>query len=99
MQITSNEVYCFKIANGDEIIAKVISTDATTVTVADPLTVIPSAQGIQLVPSLFTASPGENITINTNNISMLALVRDEVRDRFIEATTGIAPVRNKILMG
>jgi hypothetical protein len=51
------------------------------------------------MPSLFTANPQNNVNINTNNISMLAPVIDEVRDRYVEATTGIAPVRNKILMG
>jgi hypothetical protein len=30
---------------------------------------------------------------------MIALARDEVRDSYIESTTGIKPVSNKILMG
>jgi hypothetical protein len=30
---------------------------------------------------------------------MVALARDEVRDSYIEATTGIKPVSSKILMG
>ena len=68
-------------------------------TVSDPLTVIPGQHGLQLMPSLFTANPKSAVTINTSNISMLASVIDEVRDRYVEVTTGIAPVRNKILMG
>jgi hypothetical protein len=99
MQIELNEVYSIKIANGDELVAKVLAQDETTVTVSDPLTVIPGQHGLQLMPSLFTANPKSAVTINTSNISMLASVIDEVRDRYVEVTTGIAPVRNKILMG
>lgn len=99
MQIETNEIYCIKISNGDELVAKVAACDDSTITVFYPLTVIPTQGGLQLMPSLFTANPQNSVTINTSNISMLAPVIDEVRDRYIEATTGIAPVRNKILMG
>ncbi len=99
MQIETNEVYCIKISNGDELVAKVGACTDTTIEVFHPLTVIPTQGGLQLMPSLFTANPQNSVTINTSNISMVAPVLDEVRDRYVEATTGIAPVRNKILMG
>lgn len=99
MRIELNEIYCIKISNGDELVAKVVAQDEDSIEVFHPLTVIPTQQGLQLMPSLFTANPQNSATINTTNISMLASVMDEVRDRYVEATTGIAPVRNKILMG
>lgn len=99
MQIEINEIYCIKLSNGDELVAKVVAKDDNSIEVFHPLTVIPTQQGLQLMPSLFTANSQNSATINTTNISMLASVLDEVRDRYVEATTGIAPVRNKILMG
>jgi hypothetical protein len=52
-----------------------------------------------MIMSLFTANPDKNYQLNKSQCSMIALSRDEVRDSYIEATTGIKPVTNKILMG
>jgi hypothetical protein len=100
MNIELDEVYTIKIANGDELIAKIIGQDETTYTVAKPLTVIPNPQGINMMNSLFTANPDKNVTINKSQVSLIAPSREEVCDSYLEATTGIKPVRNsKILMG
>jgi len=99
MKFETSEVYSLKIANGDELIAKVIAVDDTSIKVAAPLTVVPSRDGIQLVPSLFTTELNSDVTININNIVMIAAVRDQVRDSYTEATTGIKPVRSQILTG
>ncbi len=37
--------------------------------------------------------------INISNITMVADARDQVRDSYLEATTGIKPVRSQILTG
>jgi hypothetical protein len=52
-----------------------------------------------MIMSLFTANPDKTMTLNKTACSMVALARDEVRDSYIEATTGIKPVSSKILMG
>jgi hypothetical protein len=53
-----------------------------------------------MMNSLFTADPEKSVTINKQQISLIAASRDEVCDSYLEATTGIKPVRNsKILMG
>jgi hypothetical protein len=94
-----NEVYSFKIANGDEIIAKVLEVSADTFVVQSPLTVIPGPQGLQLMPSFFTCELDSRVTINKSNCAMMAAARDQIRDKYIEATTGITPVRSQILVG
>lgn len=100
MKIELNEVYTFKISNGDEIVARILEEDDTTYTLGRPLTVVPGPTGINMMNSLFTANPDKNVTINKQQISLIALSRDEVCDSYLEATTGIKPVRNsKILMG
>jgi hypothetical protein len=100
MKVELDEVYTMKIANGDEIVAKITVETDTTYTVVKPLTVVPGPQGINMMNSLFTANPDKNVTINKQQVSMIAPSRDEVCDSYLEATTGIKPVRNsKILMG
>ena len=100
MKVELDQVYTLKIANGDEIVAKITAEDDATYTVARPLTVVPSQQGIQMIFALFTADPDKNVTINKTSVSLIAISRDEVQDSYTEATTGIKPVRNsKILMG
>lgn len=100
MKVEVDQVYTLKISNGDEIVAKIVEEDDNTYTVIKPLTVIPGPQGINMMNSLFTANPDKSITINKQQVSLIAPSRDEVCDSYIEATTGIKPVRNsKILMG
>jgi hypothetical protein len=101
MKVELDQVYTLKIANGDEIVAKITAEDDTTYTVTKPLTVVPSPQsGINMMHSLFTANPDKNVTINKQQVSVVAPSREEVCDSYLEATTGIKPVRNsKILMG
>jgi hypothetical protein len=100
MKVELDQVYTLKIANGDEIVAKITEQTDTTYTVIKPLTVVPGPQGINMMNSLFTANPDKSVTINITQVSMVSLSREEVCDSYIEATTGIKPVRNsKILMG
>jgi hypothetical protein len=98
--IEKDLIYTIKIANGDEVVTKVVDIDEDgNYIVSKPLTVVPGPQGIQMIMSLFTANPDKNYQLNKSQCSMIALSRDEVRDSYIEATTGIKPVTNKILMG
>lgn len=99
MNIELDQIYTIKISNGDELVTKIVAQDADSFTIAKPLTIVPSPQGIQMIMSLFTANPDKNYQLNKNQCSMIAVSRDEVRDSYIEATTGIKPVSSKILMG
>jgi hypothetical protein len=100
MKVELDQVYTIKIANGDEIVARITTETDATYTVTRPLTVVPGPQGINMMNSLFTADPDKTVTINKQQISLIAPSREEVCDSYLEATTGIKPVRNsKILMG
>ena len=100
MKVELDQVYTIKIANGDELVAKITAEDDTTYTVTKPLTVVPSREGIQMIMGLFAANPDKPVTINKTQVSLIAASRDEVCDSYVEATTGIKPVRNStILMG
>ena len=100
MTVEKDQVYTFKLTNADEIVAKVIEVTDDTYVLAQPLSAVPTEKGLQLIYTVFTGNPKENATINKTAVAMICQTREEVADHYLEATTGIKPVRNsKILMG
>ena len=97
--IEVGKTYTMRMGYGEEIVAKIVSIDADTYTLSKPVAVVPGQQGIQLMNSLFTADPEAEVTVNKSSVAMIAPVREDVGDSYLEATTGIKPVRSKILMG
>lgn len=93
MKVEQNKVYTFKLTNADEIIAKVIEITDEHFVVSNPLSAVPTEKGIQLIFTIFTGDPKENITINKTAIALVCQTRQEVCDHYLEATTGIKPVR------
>jgi hypothetical protein len=97
--IEVGKTYTMRMGYGEEIVAKIISIGTDTYTLSKPVAVVPGQQGIQLMNSLFTADPEAEVTVNKSSVAMIAPVREDVGDSYLEATTGIKPVRSKILMG
>ena len=99
MTFEQNQVYTFKLNSGEELIARVEKPGTEWIMISDPVSVAPGPQGMGLVPSLFTADPESEVTVNISSVAMIAPVREDVGDSYLEATTGIKPVRSSILMG
>jgi hypothetical protein len=101
MNFEINKVYTFKLNSGEELIGKVVVAPHGSghIEITDPVSVAPGPQGMGLVPSMFTADIGKNVTINTNGITMYAETDDSVRMKYVEATTGIKVPDKKIIMG
>ena len=97
--IEVGKTYTLRVGYGEEIVAKITAFDSSTYTLSKPVAVVPGQQGIQLMNSLFTADPESDVTVNISSVAMIAPVREDVGDSYLEATTGIKPVRSKILMG
>jgi len=99
MQLSTGNVYTFKLNSGEELVTKVTKTDNEWITVQDPVSIAPGPQGMGLVPSMFTADPGGEIKLNTRSVSLFALTDDNVKMKYIEATTGIKVPEKKIILG
>jgi len=93
------KVYTFKMNSGEEMIAKVVDTGEGYAMLQDPVSVAPGPQGMGLVPSMFTADPDTNPRLNMNCVAIHSLTDDNVRMKYIEATTGIKVPEKKILVG
>jgi hypothetical protein len=99
MEFKEDEIYSIKIANGDEVVGKVKKVSTSSIELHSPLTVVPMREGIQLVPSLFTTELHADVVLNINSVVMVGEARDSIKDSYIEATTGIKPIRSQILTG
>lgn len=99
MNLTPNEIYSLKLNSGEELIAKVIEAHDTHIMLHEPVSVAPGPQGLGLVPSLFTAKRDENVRLNTSSVAVIAVTDESVKNKYIEATTGIKMPDKKIVMG
>jgi hypothetical protein len=93
------KVYTFKLNSGEEMIAKVIDITRDNIIITEPVSIAPGQQGMQMIPSMFTAEPRGNVTLNTSAIAFYANTDDNIKDKYIEATTGIKLPDKKIVMG
>lgn len=93
------KVYTFKLNSGEELIAKVVEVTDNIITVIEPVSIAPGREGMQMIPSMFTAEQGSNVTLNINNVSLYAITDDNIKDKYIEATTGIKLPDKKIILG
>jgi len=100
MIVEKDKVYTFKLTNADEIVAKVVEITEDGYILSQPLSAVPTEKGLQLIYTVFTGDPKENATINKTAVAMICQTRDEVGDHYLEATTGLKPIRKpSIIMG
>jgi hypothetical protein len=86
------DIVCFKLVNGDEVVAKIVADQDLAWTVSKPCTVIPSQKGIMLVQTLFTSEQNKSIRLSAQHVIMHSAVAKDVANYYIETTTGIKPV-------
>ena len=91
-QYSAGDVVTFKLYNGDEVVAKVLSETTDSWHIDRPTTVVPSQKGIMLVATLFTGEPDSRPVLRKDHVLLHTTTVKEVRDHYIEQTTGIRPV-------
>lgn len=94
-----NTIYTFKLNSGEECIGKVISINSNWIELSDPVSIAPGAQGMGLVPSIFTADSKGFVKLNTNTVTMYGVTDEAIKNKYIEATTGISVPSKKIVLG
>ena len=99
MKMETNNIYTFKLNTGEELIARVVEINPDHMIIEHPILTVISQQGLQMMPGLFSADLGQNVRLNNASWAMIAETRQDVRDSWIQATTGIAPVRKQIITG
>lgn len=97
--LKADEVYTFKLNSGEELVSKVKSIEVDHVVLEEPVSIGPGPQGMSLIPSMFTANPRVEARLNTNSIAIVGETDDNVKMKYIEATTGLKVPDKKILVG
>ena len=69
--ITKGDVVSFKLASGEEVVAKLDGLDETRYVVTKPLMLTMSEKGLALAPFMFTIEPLAKIIFATNNVLFL----------------------------
>lgn len=87
-----DDVVSFKLVNGDEVIAKIVSESDHDFEVSKPCTVMPSAQGLGLIQSLFTGEITKNVLLDKKHVMFHSRTNKKIEDHYIQTTTGIQPV-------
>lgn len=98
-QIEPNTVYTFKLLTGEEFVAKILEINPDHMIIEHPILTVISPQGLQMMPALFSANQDKTVRLNNGSWAMIAETREDVRNSWIQATTGIAPVTKQIITG
>jgi len=99
MKLEKNEIYTIKLASGEEVVTKIVNQTDDSYEADQPIMVVVSQQGLQLMPGLFTNNNEKTVTINKSNCVMIGSTREDVRTNWIEATTGISTETKQIVTG
>lgn len=98
-QIENNHIYTFKLLTGEEFVARVLEQAPDHMIIEHPILTVLSPQGLQMMPALFSANQDKSVRLNNSSWAMIAESREDVRNSWIQATTGIAPVSKQIITG
>jgi hypothetical protein len=99
MNIKINEVVSIKLNSGEELITRVKEVTDTYLIITEPVSVAPGPQGMGLVPSLFTAKPDGEFTLNKNSIAVICETEYNIKTKYTEAVSGIKVPAKKIILG
>ena len=94
-----NKTYSLRLSDSSEIICKIVSSDSNETIISHPFSLIPTQQGVQLLPAMMSADETKNVTINTNNITMYTETNKDIIASYIQASTGIVTPAKGILKG
>jgi hypothetical protein len=89
---SAGDIVSFKLVNGDEIVARISEITDAGWKISRPCTVLPSAQGMALMQSLFSAELNTDIELKADHVMMHSESAKPVQDYYLTTTTGIQTV-------
>ena len=84
-----NDTITLKTSGGEEIIARFVEENDKTITVAKPMTLVATQEGIGLGPFAFTLNMTSDVSLNKNAILMIAKTEKEMAKQYTQSTTGV----------
>lgn len=100
MNLDINEIYTLKLNSSEELVVKVVDQFDGYIEITNPIAAVLTPQGLQLMPCMFSSNMDKNVRLNKNSIAMVAEPRDDIRSKYLEATTGlVTPPTKQIITG
>lgn len=87
--IASGDIVSIKLANGEEIIARLEEETDQHIKISRPLAVTLGAQGLGMIPFMFLANK-DTVTIKQMHVLVIAPAKKDAADQYVQGTTGIA---------
>ena len=87
--VSVGEVITIKLTSGEEVVAKLVEETPTHYKLARPMVLSMTAQGVGMMPYLFTVSQDKEVKLNKTTITMIEATDKMFADQFIQSTTGI----------
>lgn len=98
LQITEGEVYGFKLATGEEVIARLVTKERTEYVITQPFQTMVSQQGVALAPWPMISEERAQLGIPIAHIVTVFPPRKEYADYYKEETsTIIQPAKQGII--
>ena len=88
-QYKENEIICFTITTGEEIVAKLKDEDDKTYKVTKPLALVNGPKGVVMVPAMVTVDKDTEITYNKSAIISTSKPNKAVEGSYVENTSGL----------
>jgi len=80
----------FKLASGEEIVARLEKETETSFTVKKPMVLIAGEKGLGLAPFMFSVSPDAKFVLQASSVSCVAKTQDDIGKQYTAQTSGIA---------
>lgn len=85
-----NSVVSFKLATGEEIIARVKSETDTKFELAKPMLLMPSQQGMGLIPAMISVNAkDQTIELNKSHVIMHSPTNPDIARDYTKGTSGL----------
>ena len=90
--VAVGEIVTLKLRSAEEVLGRIDSDDATSLTLNKPMTLTYGSNGIGLTNWVITAEPTAKITIQKDQIMVMTPTMKSAADQYVKATTGIETV-------
>ena len=100
MNLEINEIYTLKLNSSEELVVKIVDKFNDYIEITNPIAAVLTPQGLQLMPCMFSSNMDKDVQLNKNSIAMVAEPREDIRSKYLEATTGlVTPPTKQIITG
>jgi len=85
------KIVAVKLISGDEIVGKIEVLNAKEIVISKPIAIGISQQGVGFAPFMLSASEDAPLTFKLEQVITYTLAREEIKNAYIQSTSGITP--------